>query len=232
MEQKSESLVDKMRGEQLIYNLAMAEGKSPEEIRERLEKENIRITSDPDAPLGEYVPAPMYNMKELNGDDVVISPEPGSFAPNQPDGIFIKDPTKLLKLTPTQYFTPDIEDMYVGYECEWRMPRRDWITYHDEKVYDWQTTTLDIGDFDQNDLANEFSNVALGQCEFRTPYITMEQIEKEGWEKTANDWKKGEYSFKFLQGIQVIFSVHGFSKFCGQCKDINTFRQICKLIGI
>ena len=82
---------------------------------------------------------------------------------------------------------------------------------------------------------------------FRVPYLTKEQIEAEGWEFIKHhaeiegyEFEKDEYSlyveFDFRGEIYLkIYSgehYDEFNYFSGKCKDINTFRKICKLLEI
>ncbi len=117
------------------------------------------------------------------------------------------------------YFTPSIEDIRVGYECE-----IDWAGMAGGREnYLKQILKL-------NELSgmNEFFIKAA----VRVPYLTKEQIEAEGWEEHANGFEKDGNLLKLLNNRDVIISHAGFSKFCGECKDINTFRYICKLLNI
>ena len=144
-----------------------------------------------------------------------------------------------------KYFTPDIEEMFVG--CEFEM--------HDTWG-DWKKLILT-----ENLL--KYPMVGLGSgnerapwyWKFRVPYLTKEQIEAEGWEliqiypKGACIFQKGTKE----EGCELTcdFTEHRvhFTElyFCGlddeytrtkltwrslECKDINTFRKICKLLKI
>lgn len=60
-----------------------------------------------------------------------------------------------------KYFTPEISDIHIGYECEWVDSRGDWMPL---RVLNTQ------------DIIDAFND------KLRTPYLTKEQIEKEGWE--------------------------------------------------
>lgn len=182
-------------------------------------------------------------------------------------GNILKEMTDFMVWDDNQYFTPSIEDIRVGYECEWKMPKQEFDTYGDKSCYGWQKHTVTINDFDQHDLSDPFHNFAWGGCEFRTPYLTREQIEAEGWKfkhtnKTRWWYEKDDTFFEcpMTTGYQImrLEMVHdpefkairiqayyrgeaGYDKsegvdlpiiFEGYCKDINTFRQICKLINI
>ena len=87
---------------------------------------------------------------------------------------------------------------------------------------------------------------------FRVPYLTKEQIEAEGWEEEQmyrngtfvmilGELNKG-YELTFTEGnsrivitkVWTLFDdqVKRDNIFKGNCKDINTFRKIIKLLGI
>lgn len=136
-----------------------------------------------------------------------------------------------------KYFVPDISDIRVGYECE----------FYDSDDNDWTKVIID----NQSKLAN-FTGLEIP---LRTPYLTKEQIEAEGWEyvESTRTWppnrhafKKGNYFLIFRFDIEVplldcilqdpskeerVSNPERFRFFC-DCKDINTFRMICKLLNI
>jgi hypothetical protein len=127
-----------------------------------------------------------------------------------------------------KYFTPSIEDIRVGYECEVNsgiLPgfREGWTN----EVLNQENTAYYL----------KFGSV---KSMFRVPYLTKEQIEKEGWEFI---WAHpGELQFR-KNGNQIAFNFLKYTlliqigsddsfSYKGECKDINTFRYICKLLGI
>lgn len=128
-------------------------------------------------------------------------------APNKPDGLF-----------ETQYFTPSIEDIRVGYECEVKWSHR------------WAEFIYPAGGI----LPKEIRSV-------RVPYLTKEQIEKERWVENTKFFTKGDCGMLRYNNNMVIFKNSNrpsdwqpreYTLFRGECKDINTFRYICKLLGI
>lgn len=137
--------------------------------------------------------------------------------------------------TENKYFTPDIEDIRVGYECE----EGSWDSKEDKRIwhkYIWP------GDRAPDDME---------YYAFQTPYLTKEQIEAEGWgclgeyPGGAGLFNKGIYElvtstdyrmkitkvWKSFEG-QPDEKTHRKDIYNGGCKDINTFRQICKLLEI
>jgi len=146
-----------------------------------------------------------------------------------------------------EYFTPDIEDIRVGYECEclWQRPYpKTW-----DKI---EITEIDNEEYLKLSIEDVIKRVKLN--EIRVPYLTKEQIEAEGWSykgKTQDIWFEKEldydmgswtaYKVVMQYGVNDkrlrIFAVDRIDKldydcFIGECKDINTFRYICKLLKI
>lgn len=139
----------------------------------------------------------------------------------------------------SKYYTPDISDLFVGYECEF---------LEDPSQEKWTPFVF------KNISSEPEHGWSITMSSVRTPYLTKEQIEKEGWEETENNYVRvwGGYSFKKrnmslrfspTEGLLIInidFSretTHpmGYpddSMFKGKCPSINEFRKICKLLGI
>lgn len=135
-----------------------------------------------------------------------------------------------------KYFTPDIEDMTVGYEVEQLINQK------------WKKELFAKGSYlpENNDLL-QWAHSCIISNTLRIPYLTKEQIEAEGWEfvkKHAGteccDFEKYKYSlavdFDFRGSIHLRIydgeQDNEFNYFSGKCKDINTFRKICKLLEI
>jgi hypothetical protein len=133
-----------------------------------------------------------------------------------------------------KYFTPDIEDFYVGYEFETKMYGEDdtWV----KCIYSKPTDELFCKDSDDNIWVND---------SLRVPYLTKEQIEAEGWTddtasfqkpelflayQNSSTWRKLVY--RFSDNMLQIVEVDDSYKYSGNCKDINTFRKIIKLLNI
>lgn len=137
-----------------------------------------------------------------------------------------------------QYFTPDIEDIRVGYECEHRFTdKQEW-----QKLVIKPTADIQY-------LKDICDGVIGGAGGLRTPYLTKEQIEAEGWEFvriTPNkifielnkdrwdlDYNVKTYTLKITDRPRNdCYECESGIVFEGECKDINTFRYICKLLGI
>lgn len=147
-----------------------------------------------------------------------------------------------------KYFTPDIADIRVWYECEWKRYSSD----------DWNKTTITEDDYVMygQDPKCEISEIASSfkKGNVRTPYLTREQIESEGWVKSHPrllkiiiDRTGRVYYYKpfdeevstfwvFEQrGGNVKISILGKETgygFYGSCPSINELRLIQKLLNI
>lgn len=140
-----------------------------------------------------------------------------------------------------KYFTPEISDIRVGYECEllWNqnmLPEENWYP-----IKIWED---DTEEFDLIDWIGKIANSKL-----RVPYLTKEQIKKEGWlQITSSDlafkFVKGEYNLEFISGViqgMGIYSsigiwIQGNSgrliRYIGECPSINEFRTLMKWLKI
>ena len=128
-----------------------------------------------------------------------------------------------------KYFTPDIEDMTVGYEVEQLINQK------------WKKELFAKGSYlpENNDLL-QWAHSCIISNTLRVPYLTKEQIEDEGWTKEKSYFIKNNIYLFFEDNFLEIDSGNPFSweaidseiLFKGKCKDINTFRKICKLLEI
>ncbi len=132
-----------------------------------------------------------------------------------------------------QYYTPELEDLRVGYECEVFVERN----YKSIKLNDRTGLQVSI------DL------IQIGIHDIRTPYLTKEQIEKEGWKIIHEETKPLPYKMEWIVGAKNQFriyinlalhdrmnlAVEEFKQtkmFQGKCPSINEFRTIMKLLNI
>lgn len=159
-----------------------------------------------------------------------------------------------------KYFTPDIEDIRVGYEAEvnWEFYRNSDGT-KSSTPDGWKPVVFKGVD----EAVRHYHSLGM----YRVPYLTKEQIEAEGWKPleskfypkgdsdTRNfQFEKDNFILTFYQEEKVVFFIakdvtklewmcvtprtgwgHGLHELfrCTlPCKDINTFRQICKLLGV
>ena len=144
-----------------------------------------------------------------------------------------------------KYFTPDIEEMFVGCEVEMHDTWGGWkkliLT---EDLLKYPMVGLGSG----NERAHWY-------WKFRVPYLTKEQIEAEGWEliqiypKGACIFQKGtkeegyeltcdftehrvHFTKLYFYGLDDEYTRTKLTWRSLECKDINTFRKICKLLEI
>lgn len=156
-----------------------------------------------------------------------------------------------------KYFTPDIRDIRIDYECEclWccREPR-EWVPL--------KITMEDTETWLELSIQDTIRRLKLN--EIRVPYLTKEQIESQGFtfkNKSIDYWFQINEDKRFLTNLQSfhgykaynIFLNYGFHDkrikikadfsgggdwdnsevlFEGECKCINEFKQILKQIHI
>jgi hypothetical protein len=137
-----------------------------------------------------------------------------------------------------KYFVPEISDFCIGYEYEQLVtPLSESLSKSEPE---WMKCKFpDPFTIDRILLLYERKE------QLRVSYLTKEQIEAEGWkhDKKHNDVKhfyKNEIYLRLYIGYhheEIIFhNISIFNEngvlFRGECKDINTFRKIIKLLGI
>lgn len=140
-----------------------------------------------------------------------------------------------------KYFTPDISDIRVGYECEYYLGN----SWHEHVVESLYTDRDGYGIFELEQYLQEGS--------LRVPYLTKEQIETEGWYRIDDEFPIQKFKHLKYVTVEVIYNYGNYhlfitipgtimyadppiyyrgNIFSGECKDINTFRWICKLLKI
>lgn len=143
-----------------------------------------------------------------------------------------------------KYFVPDIEDLRIGYSCQVREVYEsithivnDVIVTHDEFNPFWKDHIITNG----YDVVRD---IELIKKEYiRSPYLTKEQIEAEGWtcigqNPYINDnfyyfEKDGRYlDFNGITHEIKIGEDSEYPDYNGFCPSINEFRFICKLLKI
>ena len=139
-----------------------------------------------------------------------------------------------------QCFQPDITDIRIGYECELLMNMNVDILKSTNLSPEYKPFVFEK--WKMGILDDVFSSI-------RTQYLTKEQIEAEGWtvdkrsdelfsRKDNHHFYKGNLSLSlfigYLKDEIIWYSISIYNSegtlFKGSCKDINTFRYICKLI--
>lgn len=143
-----------------------------------------------------------------------------------------------------EYYKPDLEDIRVGYEC------RAVNTYFLPSEWGEEKTLGPLKAMSREDIAYSFKS----SWNFRTPYLTREQIETEGWTHIGGQlMSSGRQDFtkthtyydgvvrntelKFYSQehrIEISYDCgeyHNCVIFEGSCPSINEFRYICKLLN-
>lgn len=138
-----------------------------------------------------------------------------------------------------KYFVPKLEDLREGYVYEYQEYDEEIDNYIDK----WNKSIFDSRNGLGHDLEHTFR-----EGKVRVPYLSKEQIEAEGWipitEGNIDQWYRDDkhLALKLYYNLgpkqdKIIIRIwqeisHGNQLFLGECKCINTFRYICKLIGI
>ena len=134
-----------------------------------------------------------------------------------------------------KYFTPDIEDFYVGVVYEkfsQGLQIDEFGRFLPEGIRDdevkWRECTIKY----PSDILHV--SIALNKETIRVPYLTKEQIEAEGWEYVNMDmcWIKNGIELYLEKDNKIEILKQPNFLYQGECKDINTFRKIIKLLGI
>ena len=134
-----------------------------------------------------------------------------------------------------KYYTPNLTDLHIGYECEW----------YDINI--WESKVLDkYGLFAS--LLNETKTSLIKKL--RTKYLDKKDIESLGWKLNgklfeitlSNDYETFLYKLKHIKNVNVIkitltytSSKENFKNsvcYVGTCSSINELRTIMKLIQI
>lgn len=155
------------------------------------------------------------------------------------------------------YYTPEVSDIFVGYECEIQV--LDFSCQGDGCPKEWEPHIIGH-DLDLSDLRDGRHHICVDPRWYRTPYLTKEQIEAEGWERQDNFLNetqrlamKPDYILKTPTGSLSLFirdlenpskniciseyvrgdGLWDLSSFTtvydGKCPSINEFRKIIKL---
>lgn len=152
-----------------------------------------------------------------------------------------------------KYYTPAIEDLFVGYEGE-----INWNRGYDDIWVPFKIKVQDENSAYTSELSEIINAVHDGMSEIRTPFLTKEQIEQEGWayshvliEDTSGEdihtlgWDKYESDGVWYTLVDTETGIKIWKKwyvnqigqawkvvYDGQCKSINEFRKITKWLGI
>jgi hypothetical protein len=158
----------------------------------------------------------------------------------------------------SKYFIPDKEDIHIGYECEY-CDNYGFETFNLGKD-NWIPIKIKLQEED-GAYTSEIEDILIGMDDgyqpIRVPYLTKEQIEGEGWTSFITEYdnkislEKMNYVFfredknymlgwyfntnqiaLLIKDPSLVEDYYSAPTFRGECKDINTFRTICKLLNI
>lgn len=151
-----------------------------------------------------------------------------------------------------KYYIPDVSDIHLGYELEVEELEKADNNLDDidgkwwKKVIIDTTVDEDILEFCGNSITGiKNRDMVYVRNTFRTPYLTNEQIEAEGWKQMpppiisiSKEFRnipfiKNGYRLDYnLNSNQLSITVNEQFLFYGECKSINELRTICKLLNI
>lgn len=126
-----------------------------------------------------------------------------------------------------KYYTPNIEDLYIGYKCEIESNK----IWYPETIEGISTkeNIVECNGFDYY-ITKDLPNI-------RTPYLSIEDILGEKWQQVIENetnilFKKGEslcYLWKLNIPYIEIYPEEGKdTQYQGDCYSVNEFRKICK----
>lgn len=145
-----------------------------------------------------------------------------------------------------KYYTPELEDLFIGYECEWFGELGRKLIKQDKQ---WQKFKIIS--------SNNISPTVIKNL--RTKYLTIEDIENEGWKNlnikspfTGKDYKFSKivdgagfnetsiYTLTFHSPNELKIHLETETSYLdinetiyyGKCPSINEFKKITKLLGI
>ena len=151
-----------------------------------------------------------------------------------------------------KYYTPDVSDIHLGYELEVEELEKADNNPDDadgkwwKKVIIDSTVDEDIYEFCGNSITGiKNRDIVYVRNTFRTPYLTKEQIEAEGWVEMSPPiisisrefrnipFIKDGYRLDYnINSNQLAITISREFLFYGECKSINELRIICKLLNI
>lgn len=136
------------------------------------------------------------------------------------------------------YFKPDTEDLRIGYECE--IGNKGYA--EDFQGKNWRNIIIGKKDAYRDDsfpYYDLFVDYEDGLEDIRVQYLTKEQIESEGWDydRQSSDilyFDRRPYTLEYnlTNRILLIGGDLHYPSYRGECKDINTFRFLVKLLRL
>lgn len=137
-----------------------------------------------------------------------------------------------------KYYIPEISDFYIGYEYEYLDIYNNWVA----RIF--TSFGLDTHLFTER----FFLENGIEEKKIRVPYLSIDQIIKEGWNTNCNlDNNYINFSHNKKELAALCFTKNDFHLKCPlvliqnsmvgrvgevECKSINEFRKICKWLKI
>jgi hypothetical protein len=142
----------------------------------------------------------------------------------------------------SKYFTPDKEEIHIGYECEYC--NNYGFEAFNQGEEEWIPIKIKLQEED-GAYTSEIEDILIGMDDgyqpIRVAYLTKEQIEAEGWKESDTegffdkvDDPKDRWYINWYSSTHCLTIGDNENEvdYTGPCKDINTFRTICKLLKI
>ena len=136
-----------------------------------------------------------------------------------------------MKFEELKYYIPSLDDIRIGYECEVYEQSTDKLIPQRE----WYKAVISWGQITRKTIAITNCKRLIKENHLRTQFLTKEQIEAEGWKgEKPGIFNKGENLLMWWDWLNRIEIDTGGCEngYGGECRCINDFRLICKLLKI
>lgn len=139
-----------------------------------------------------------------------------------------------------KYYTPEIEEFHVGFECEWKMQKEEFNTYPgNDWIYEWSIHKITIDDFSDHDLADDFHNLTYNLNEWRVKYLDEQDILDLGFKYTNNIRDLAKDNIRIRAYIGEQFEIPAIciyrdenTIFSGKIKNKNELQKLLKQLSV
>lgn len=129
-----------------------------------------------------------------------------------------------------KYFKPELSDIHIGYEYEYRP----WDWKNNRFLEFWKS-----GRYRKEKSLHKIEDKYIATDNLRVPYLTQEQIEGEGWVydnncHIGNEYKLNKYTLTDINEDTWIY-IHDMEDdiiYYGECKSKNELRKIMQWLHI
>lgn len=147
----------------------------------------------------------------------------------------------------SKYYTPSIDELYIGYKCQTKGPWQFGWTI--ESPGEWREDEVDLGMFSYMERSQD--TIVDGKCSMiRTKYLDSQDIESLRWKHVGGqlisegrqDYEKPGFNLKHFPRHSSLFIstpldpmvLDGFEQkiFNGEIKSINELKKIMKYLKI